>query len=358
MVLSHVYSWPEVRRGGERYLHELGYALASRGHRVTILSTGGASGRGEVLGVPVTRFRRRRLPRRYLAGQAEEVMFGLQGAVWALPRRLGVWHALGTADAAAASVLGRAKGFRSVHTSLGIPDKAWWSDRPDKALHELVVKRVDSYICLSEAAASGLRAGWGRDGDVLGGGVDVGRFVPQRTRHARPALLYSGTLSDERKGLRLLLEAVAVLRKGYPDVELWLSGPGDPSRFIEAAPVEARDAAVELGLGTEEEQATRYGRAWVTVLPSKHEAFGLSLVESLACGTPIVALADGGGPAEIVRPGVGSLSGSTPAELAEACAAAIELARLPDTVDACRAISEQHDWQRAVAPRIERIYRS
>ncbi|MEY2469223.1 MAG: hypothetical protein QOF21_1921, partial [Actinomycetota bacterium] len=31
ILLSHVYSWPEVRRGGERYLHELGAALVEAG---------------------------------------------------------------------------------------------------------------------------------------------------------------------------------------------------------------------------------------------------------------------------------------------------------------------------------------
>ncbi|MEX2393283.1 MAG: glycosyltransferase, partial [Actinomycetota bacterium] len=41
IALTHAFCWPEVRRGGERYLHELGGALARRGHRVTII--GGAT---------------------------------------------------------------------------------------------------------------------------------------------------------------------------------------------------------------------------------------------------------------------------------------------------------------------------
>ena len=55
IVLSHTYCWPEVRRGGERYLHEVGAALARAGHSVRILSTGRAAGRTSVEGVPVTR---------------------------------------------------------------------------------------------------------------------------------------------------------------------------------------------------------------------------------------------------------------------------------------------------------------
>jgi glycosyltransferase involved in cell wall biosynthesis len=86
------------------------------------------------------------------------------------------------------------------------------------------------------------------------------------------------------------------------------------------------------------------------------EAFGLVLVESLACGTPIVALADGGGPAEIVQEGVGFRSGETPAALADACAAAIDLVTFPNTTTACRDAAAAYDWRTAIVPQLERIY--
>src|ERR1044071_3283466 len=38
VALTHAFCWPEVRRGGERYLHELAAALARRGHDVTIIA--------------------------------------------------------------------------------------------------------------------------------------------------------------------------------------------------------------------------------------------------------------------------------------------------------------------------------
>ena len=358
IVLSHAYCWPEVRRGGERYLHEVGAALARAGHSVRILSTGPTAGHASVEGVPVTRLRTRSLAPGRFSPHAEEVAFGVQAGLWTAPRRVDVWHALGVPDAAAASVLGKITGLRSVTTVLGVPLKWYWDLRPDRRLHELVVKRVDSYVCLSRAASAALYEGWGRAGDVVAGGVALDRFVPAAARHDRPALLYSGTFTEKRKNLALLFEAVAILRKKYVDLELWLSGQGDPSPLIAEAPTAARDAIVQMGVGHQDKQALRYGRAWVTVLPSLNEAFGLALLESLACGTPIVALANGGGPADLIEPGVGVASGPSAAELAGACERAMELAGLPETVEACRAVASRYDWDQAIVPRLEAIYRN
>jgi len=357
VVLSHAYCWPEVRRGGERYLHEVGAALARAGHSVRILSTGSAPGHAVIEGVPVTRLRTRSLAPGRFGAQAEEVAFGVQAGLWMAPRKVDVWHALGVPDAAAASALGRVRGFRSVTTALGIPLKWYWDQRPDRRLHELVVKRVGAYVCLSQAASAALREGWDRAGEIVGGGVALERFRPAAARHDRPALLYSGTFTEKRKNLHLLLEAVAILRKKRADLELWLSGPGDPSPLIAAAPAAAQEAVVQMGVGEQDEQALLYGRAWVTVLPSENEAFGLALVESLACGTPIVALATGGGPSDVIEPGVGVASGPSAVELAEACERALELAGRRETVEACRAVAARYDWDKAIVPRLEAIYR-
>ena len=52
------------------------------------------------------------------------------------------------------------------------------------------------------------------------------------------------------------------------------------------------------------------------------------LTESLAAGTPVVALAEGGGPAEIITPEVGRLANATADSLADACCEALMLATM------------------------------
>lgn len=355
IVLSHVYAWPETRRGGERYLHELSAALQDAGHHVTVLTTSPRPRHAKVLGVDVRYLRRRRLLPSRFGELSPEVAFGAQALARVGPRRVDVWHALGTADAAAAALVGSVRSVRSVYTSLGLPRRTSRERRPDRRLHDIVVGRIDHYVCLSEYAGASLRDDYGREPLVLGGGVDTRRFQPAAVRHPTPALLYSGALDEPRKNVALLLEAAALLRREIPELEVWLSGPGDADALVAAAPLEARGAVVALGVGDADALGDLYGRAWATVLPSTDEAFGLVLAESLACGTPIVTL-DTGGSAEVVQDGVGFRAAASAGSLASACAQAIALARAPSTVDACRAAAAAHDWRGAIVPRLESAY--
>lgn len=356
IVLSHVYSWPEVRRGGERYLHEVASALQDAGHHVQVLSSAPQQGRDEVLGVPTTWFMRRPVLRRRFGECADEIGFGLHAGAHLGVKDFDVWHALGTPDAAAATILGRLRGRRSVHTTLGIPSRWYRDSRPDRRLHELVARYVDSYICLSQAAGDALRSGWNRDPIVIGGGVDLRRFSPG-PRHGHPALLYSGTLDDPRKNVALLIEAAVFLRRRVPDLELWISGPGEIGDLVARAPLGASEVVVDVGIGSPEEHAARYARAWATVLPSYDEAFGLCLVESLAAGTPIVVLNGSGGPAEIVRPGIGFKSENTAEALADACGHALELSQMAGIDETCRHEASRYDWRAGIVPQLERTYR-
>ena len=357
VVLTHVYSWPEVRRGGERYLHELGAALAGAGHSVTILTTSAAGPGREADGeVSVVRLRRRRFRPGRFGVLSEEAGFGLQAARRLLFRNFDVWHALGTADAAAASLIGRLKGARSVYTELGIPDRAYRQWRPDRRLHRYVVDHVDSYVCLSRHAGEVLQRDFGRPAELVPAGVDLAGFQPCAPRHPRPVLLYSGALDEPRKRIPLLLDAAAILVEERPDLELWLSGPGDPDAFLRALNPALASSVRNLGPGDLGDQARRYSSAWVTVLPSENEAFGLSLLESLACGTPVVACEDGGGTADLIHPGIGAMADPSPDSLAAACRYALSLAELGDTVAACRAQASGFDWSASIVPKLERLY--
>lgn len=358
IALTHAFCWPEVRRGAERFTQELGGALVRRGHEVVNFSAAWEpQADAEDLVATV------RLRRRLEDGYRHEADFGRRLLPQLLRQRFDAVHSLGRHDAVASirAARWRRDGRRTVITDLGIPDRRWWRQQGWRQARaaSLVVREIDVYSAMSWTAVEGLKASYCRaDGVVVPGGVRLDAFHPAEHREPQPTILFSGAIDERRKGVPVLLAALALIAAREPDVSLWLSGPGDPEPFLAAAPAGVRERVHHLGLGEAGEQHRRYGRAWITCLPSTHDSFGMALVESLACGTPLVTTTNGA-PQELVHPGLtGELCPpEDPRGLADACLRAFALSRSASTVAACRASAEGFDWDRALAPLCERLYR-
>jgi D-inositol-3-phosphate glycosyltransferase len=144
---------------------------------------------------------------------------------------------------------------------------------------------------------------------VIPGGVDLAQFAPRPRREARAALgldaehkilLFVGRI-QRLKGLEILLRAFAQL--GELDARVLVVG-GQPFGGHEAREItRLQGLARRLGIAervtftgavAHERLPLYYAAADVTVMPSSYESFGLVAVESLACGTPVVATRVGG----------------------------------------------------------------
>ena len=357
IALTHAFCWPEVRRGAERFTQELGGALARRGHEVTNFSAA-----WDPAASPEDLVETVRLRRRFDAGYRHEADFGARLLPRLARQRYDAVHSLGRWDAVASALAARARrdGRRTVMTDLGLPDRAWWrtQGRAQAWAAGRAVAWMDVYSGMSRAAVEALAASYGReDGVVVPGGVRLQSFSPAPRRTPHPTILFSGAIQERRKGVPVLLAALPAIAEREPEVEVWLSGPGDPSEFVQALEEPFRRRVKHLGIGAADAQHERYGRAWVTCLPSMHDSFGMALVESLACGTPLVTTTHGA-PPELVRTGVTGevCRPEDPASLAEACLRALRLSRDPATVEACRSSAERYDWDLALAPLCERLY--
>jgi phosphatidylinositol alpha-mannosyltransferase len=267
-------------------------------------------------------------------------------------------HSLGARDAQASILAnGVRRGRRTVYTNLGNPVRWYWDKRPDRRAHRMVVERVDAYGCLSRYSLEALRRDFGREGVLTPGGVNLGEFKPAAHRAVEPTLLFSGALDQAGKGLPVLLEAAAIVRRSEPRLRVWLSGPGNPVPALEAAPAAVRDAVEVLPLGEPSDQASRYASAWVTVLPSQGEAFGLVILESLASGTPVVGSDDAALPELITEGATGTTCDpSSAASVADAINRAFQLADRAGIARVCRESAAAYDWDQRLAPDLERLY--
>ena len=360
VALVHPFSWPEVRRGGERYLADLTWYMTEAGHRVQVI-TGtagptGASTEADARVLRLSHLRARSLARR---GYGEAETFGIRALPTLLRNRnFDVVHAFTPTAAIAA----RVSGHRTLYTILGHPAPALVASLPrESRILGRAVRSASMVAALSRASAAATEASFGRRAEVLPPGVIVDRFpLSPSARTGPPRILFPAFATNPEKGLGTLVEAFLHVLEREPDARLVLAGPGDAAwafdRLGERADV-VRRATDLAGVGTVEDLPERYGSATVTALPSTNEAFGLILVESLACGTPAVCGADGGMPEIIDRPEVGRTAPFGDARaLSGALLEAIALARDPATPGRCRAHALGWGWRERVGPLHEEIY--
>jgi len=352
LAITHPYSWPDVRRGAERIVVETARALVGRGHEVTVFTSGWQPSREREGGIETIKVRRI-----FKEPYKHELSFALR----ILPRlatgNYEAVHSMMPLDAVAALLSRRLGDHTVLYDEMGIPHRAWWQQQRDGWARRFVVHHADVYACMSQFALDALRKDWNREGALLPGGVRVDDFAPADSREQAPTILFSGLLDDPRKGVEDLLNAAVILSRSKPDLKVWLSGPGEPGPILSRVP-EAKPFTEHLPVGDPGSQAERYGKAWVTCLPSVSESFGLVLIESLACGTPIVVV-DDAAPPSLVTPVTGCIAKPRdPRSLAQALDDGLALAQRTATVDRCRARAEQFDWDQAIAPLLERLYAS
>jgi len=140
-----------------------------------------------------------------------------------------------------------------------------------------------------------------------------------------------------------------------PELRLVLARPRDPA-VARRAPA-GRPGIEVWDVDDHAALVLAYSQAWVTVLAAEHEAFGLVLVESLACGTPVVGRRDGGAAEIIDREEIGRLfDGDSATRLAEAIADAIQLSEGRSIGAACRERATRFSTQRALEAHLD-LYR-
>jgi glycosyltransferase involved in cell wall biosynthesis len=335
MRILHVIASLAPRYGGpSKVLPEMCTALAARGHDVEVFTTNidGPSTLPVPVGVPQA------------LGGATVTYFGAHwprsyksslGLARALHDRVDSFdvvhiHSLYLFHTAAAALCARRCRVPYVIRPHGTLDPYHRArHRGRKAVQELLIERRNldraaAIHCTSlaeKAAIEPLR--FRAPCLVVPLGVDVAEVEPAAGAEAVETALvtFLGRLTP-KKGLDILLDAFAQVGSSRPDAHLTIAGPDDEGlgrRLHERARRLGLQSRVSLpGAVTGRAKDDLLRRSSVVVLPSKDENFGVSVVEAMAVGVPVVITNGVAIHHEVAEAGAGLVVSRTPASVASA----------------------------------------
>jgi phosphatidylinositol alpha-mannosyltransferase len=157
---------------------------------------------------------------------------------------------------------------------------------------EPVIEKLTARIAVSEAARETLTEHLETDAIVVPNGIYANRYrngaiEPNWSGHT---LGFIGRFEEKRKGLEILSAALPRVIAKFPDVKVFVAGPGDSENVLKDIDPTLHSRFTFLGRITEVEKANFLASIGIYVAPNTGgESFGIILTEALAGGASVVA---------------------------------------------------------------------
>ncbi len=156
-------------------------------------------------------------------------------------------------------------------------------------------KFFDQVICHSKFTAQNVKKHYGVNPEVIYLGTNTNVFSPTKNCIKKNAIL---TLGDSKiRRADLLIKASSKLLKKRNDFEIWIvgsTGKLDIELKSLAKTINVEKNVKFFGKISDSELAKLYSESLVTVHLVKEAPFGLIVIESMSCGTPVISWKPGG----------------------------------------------------------------
>ena len=163
---------------------------------------------------------------------------------------------------------------------------------------------------------------------------------------SKPCVFLFAGATIHRKGIDVLLDAFARVRESLPGkARLVVVGPrGDAHALLERPGID--DVVVRPAVA-QAELAQIYREADCFVLPSRHDSFGMAVLEAMACGLPAIVSEMVGAREAITEGGNGWVLpvGDAPALATRMVWCVEHRAALAAMRPAARAMAERYSWE-------------
>ena len=225
------------------------------------------------------------------------------------------------------------------------------------ALDRSSLKSAGVIFANSFFTAENIEQNYGRKAHVAYFGVDANVFRPLRNTGTESFVLSVGAVRAH-KGFDFIIRALAQLpSQNRPRFRLVANAVDERERAYLHKLATQREVRFELETKvSERELIERYNQATVFVYSSVREPFGLAPLEAMACGTPVVAVSEGGVQETVTNGETGYLVSRDPVAFADKVATLMKDRHLRDELGS-RArdhVLENWTWDTSVA-RIEQL---
>lgn len=290
IIAPHAFPIPGPDRSGNVVIHDLAFALEGLGHDVTLYAPRGTK--------PLRVGAIRTMPHSF--GAAEPTSKQCEWECWrmhcAALRNHDIVHDFSNTQTIAEELMkeGRPTISTRLSSNWDYPNPrrnvcVWSHSMRDRAL-----RGATDYEGTDTPEAGGQPGNALKDARVVYGGVDTDWYTPAGEKH--DFFLWLGRWHEAR-GYKMAIEVAKlcpdqqfVLAGRHPDNEIWDAQRVcalDAQRLADDVENVCLEWLPEEGHHERKRELYRQARAYL-FLPQFHEPFGLSQVEAMACGTPVI----------------------------------------------------------------------